>query len=51
MTTRADRGRWASRAVQALFLLVLILGWYLSTNWWHVSPILLPALRLLPEPS
>ena len=36
------RGRWTSRAVQALFLIALILVWYLSTNWWHVSPILLP---------
>jgi ABC-type nitrate/sulfonate/bicarbonate transport system permease component len=42
VTPRIDRGRWASRAVQALFLLALLLAWYLSTNWWHVSPILLP---------
>ncbi len=36
------RGRWASRAVQAMFLLVLIAVWYLGTNWGAVSPILLP---------
>ena len=43
MTERADhRGRWASRAVQALFLIGLIALWYFGTTWGHVSPILLP---------
>jgi ABC-type nitrate/sulfonate/bicarbonate transport system permease component len=37
-----DRGRWASRAVQALFLIVLIAFWYFLTTWGQVSPILLP---------
>jgi ABC-type nitrate/sulfonate/bicarbonate transport system permease component len=41
---RADRARdrWASRAVQALFLIVLIALWYLATTWGQVSRILLP---------
>jgi ABC-type nitrate/sulfonate/bicarbonate transport system permease component len=42
MTERSDRGRWASRAVQALFLVGLIAGWYLLTTWGHVAAILLP---------
>jgi ABC-type nitrate/sulfonate/bicarbonate transport system permease component len=43
VTERADhRGRWASRAVQALFLIGLIALWYFGTTWGHVSPILLP---------
>jgi ABC-type nitrate/sulfonate/bicarbonate transport system permease component len=37
-----DRGAWASRAVQALFLVVLISLWTFATTWGHVSPILLP---------
>ena len=43
MTVRADhRGRWASRAVQALFLIALVALWYFGTTWGHISPILLP---------
>ena len=44
MSKRADRdrGRWASRAVQALFLIVLISLWYSATTWGQVSSILLP---------
>ena len=44
MSERADRdrGRWASRAVQALFLIVLISLWTFATTLGHVSPILLP---------
>jgi ABC-type nitrate/sulfonate/bicarbonate transport system permease component len=44
VTPRADRerGRWASRAVQALFLLALISLWTFATTFGHVSPILLP---------
>jgi ABC-type nitrate/sulfonate/bicarbonate transport system permease component len=44
MTSRAapDRSRWASRAVQALFLIVLISAWYFETATGRVSPILLP---------
>jgi ABC-type nitrate/sulfonate/bicarbonate transport system permease component len=37
-----DRGAWASRAVQALFLIALISLWTFATTWGHVSPILLP---------
>ena len=33
---------WASRAVQALFLIALISLWTFATTWGHVSPILLP---------
>jgi ABC-type nitrate/sulfonate/bicarbonate transport system permease component len=32
----------ASRAVQAAFLIVLIVLWYLATTRWKVSPLLLP---------
>ena len=44
MTERVDRnrGRWASRAVQALFLIALISLWAFATTLGHVSPILLP---------
>jgi ABC-type nitrate/sulfonate/bicarbonate transport system permease component len=44
VTERVDRnrGRWASRAVQALFLIVLISLWTFATTWGQVSPILLP---------
>jgi ABC-type nitrate/sulfonate/bicarbonate transport system permease component len=34
--------RFASRAVQAAFLLALIVLWYLATTRWRVSPLLLP---------
>jgi ABC-type nitrate/sulfonate/bicarbonate transport system permease component len=34
--------RLASRAVQAAFLIVLIVLWYLATTRWRVSPLLLP---------
>jgi ABC-type nitrate/sulfonate/bicarbonate transport system permease component len=44
VTPKADRdgGAWASRAVQALFLIALISLWTFATTWGHVSPILLP---------
>jgi len=44
VTPRAgpDRGRWASRAVQALFLIAFLSLWAFATTWGHVSPILLP---------
>ncbi|HEY6256558.1 MAG TPA: ABC transporter permease [Xanthobacteraceae bacterium] len=47
MTPRAapDRSRWASRAVQALFLVVVISFWYFATASGHISPILLPDPR------
>src|SRR5262249_30563073 len=32
----------ASRAVQATFLIVLVVLWYLATTRWRVSPLLLP---------
>ena len=35
-------GRLGSRAVQATFLIVLIVLWYLATTRWRVSPLLLP---------
>ncbi|HWF96043.1 MAG TPA: ABC transporter permease [Xanthobacteraceae bacterium] len=40
--TVRGRGRWASRAVQALFLVALMSLWTFATTWGHVSPILLP---------
>jgi ABC-type nitrate/sulfonate/bicarbonate transport system permease component len=43
--TPSDRKRekpLASRAVQATFLIVLLVLWYLATTRWHVSPLLLP---------
>jgi ABC-type nitrate/sulfonate/bicarbonate transport system permease component len=40
--TDRNRGKFGSRAVQALFLIVLIVLWYLATTRWRVSPILLP---------
>ena len=43
--TPSDRKRekpLASRAVQATFLIVLIVLWYLATTRWRVSPLLLP---------
>src|SRR6516162_9062711 len=36
------RGRLASRAVQATFLIALVALWYLATTRWRVSPLLLP---------
>jgi len=39
---KRDGGQLASRAVQAAFVLGLIAVWYLATNWWRISPILLP---------
>jgi ABC-type nitrate/sulfonate/bicarbonate transport system permease component len=33
---------WASRAVQAAFIIVLVGLWFLGTNYWRISPILLP---------
>lgn len=39
---RARREKLASRAVQAAFLLGLLLFWYLATNHWGVSHLLLP---------
>jgi len=35
-------GRRASRAVQAAFLIALVVLWVLATTRWHVSPLLLP---------
>lgn len=35
-------GYLASRGVQATFLIVLIVLWYLASSRWHVSPLLLP---------
>jgi ABC-type nitrate/sulfonate/bicarbonate transport system permease component len=37
-----DGGGWASRGVQAVFVIMLIGVWYLSTTFGHISPILLP---------
>ena len=34
--------RWASRAVQAAFIIVLVGLWFFGTNYWRISPILLP---------
>ncbi len=42
MKPPGDERRLASRAVQAAFLIALILLWYLATSRWHVSPLLLP---------
>src|SRR5256714_4189098 len=41
---RANRAgnRWASRAVQAAFIVILVGLWYLATAYWHISAILLP---------
>jgi ABC-type nitrate/sulfonate/bicarbonate transport system permease component len=38
-----NESRLASRVVQAAFLLVLIVLWYLATTRWRVSPLLLPS--------
>jgi ABC-type nitrate/sulfonate/bicarbonate transport system permease component len=37
-----DRSRWASRAVQIAFLLVLLGAWFLGTTYGRINPILLP---------
>jgi ABC-type nitrate/sulfonate/bicarbonate transport system permease component len=37
-----NESRLASRVVQAVFLLALIVLWYLATTRWRVSPLLLP---------
>jgi len=44
MTPTGDRSeaRFASRAVQVTFLIVLLVLWYLATTRWRVSPLLLP---------
>ena len=47
---RDKRDRWASRAVQACFLIALALAWYLATTRWAVSHLLLPnPLRVLQQ--
>jgi ABC-type nitrate/sulfonate/bicarbonate transport system permease component len=40
--TPGNESRFASRAVQVVFLLALIVLWYLATTRWRVSPLLLP---------
>ncbi len=40
--SKRARSRLLSRGVQAAFVVVLLGAWYLSTNYWHISPILLP---------
>ncbi len=42
MTPPVRDGRRASRAVQAAFLIALVVLWFLATTRWHVSPLLLP---------
>jgi len=39
---KAREGRLASRSVQATFVIVLVVLWYLATTRWGVSSILLP---------
>jgi ABC-type nitrate/sulfonate/bicarbonate transport system permease component len=41
------RQRKSSRATQAAFLFGLMLLWYVSTNYWGMSPILLPKPQLV----
>ena len=41
-TPKRAGNRWASRAVQAAFIIVLVGLWFLGTNYWRISPILLP---------
>jgi len=43
VSARETRTRWASRAVQALFIVVLISAWAIATSWGQISQILLPA--------
>src|SRR5438046_1279174 len=38
---RADN-RWASSAVQAAFIIILVGQWFFGTSYWRISPILLP---------
>jgi ABC-type nitrate/sulfonate/bicarbonate transport system permease component len=40
--SRERRSRFASRAVQVGFVVVLIALWYLGTVYWGISPLLLP---------
>ena len=42
MASGNRRDRWASRAVQASFLIALALAWYLASTRWGVSHLLLP---------
>ena len=39
---KREGNRWASRAVQAAFIIVLVGLWFLGTNYWRINPILLP---------
>ena len=41
-TPRREGSRWASRAVQAGFVIVLVGTWYIATNYGRISSILLP---------
>jgi ABC-type nitrate/sulfonate/bicarbonate transport system permease component len=41
-TGKRDRGRLASRLVQAGFVIALVGLWYVGTTYGHISPILLP---------
>ena len=41
------RERLTSRLVQLVFVLVLAVLWYVSTNYWGISPILLPKPQLV----
>jgi ABC-type nitrate/sulfonate/bicarbonate transport system permease component len=41
-TRKRDRGRLASRAVQAGFIVALVGAWYIGTTYGGLSPILLP---------
>ena len=41
-TPKRAGNRWASRAVQAGFIIILVGLWFLGTNYWRISPILLP---------
>src|SRR6478672_3997042 len=43
------RERWTSRVTQAGFVLCFLALWYASTNYWGVSPILLPKPQLVLE--
>lgn len=42
MRVAGNEGRLASRAVQAAFLIALVVLWYLATTHWGVNPLLLP---------
>lgn len=41
-TPKRAGNRWASRAVQAGFIIILVGLWFFGTNYWRISPILLP---------